>query len=61
MVQSLKKQDSSLGILDHEVLDTDLRCLGVHVGQELAVREGAVGAELVQDLGKWCGWHGDLT
>ncbi|GMF81222.1 unnamed protein product [Aspergillus oryzae] len=61
MVQGLQEENDGLGVLDHEVADADLRGLGVHVGEELAVREGAVGAELVQDLGEWCGRHGDLT
>lgn len=61
MVQGLQEEDGGLGILDDEVADADLRSLGVHVRQELAVREGAVSAELVQDLGEWGGGHGDLA
>jgi hypothetical protein len=52
VVQRLEEQDGSLRVLDGKVANVDFGGLGVDVGEEFAVREGSVGAELVQDLGE---------
>lgn len=61
MVQRLQEQHRRLGVLDGVSLNTDLLGLLADVGQELAVREWAVGTELVKDLGQRSGWHGNLA
>lgn len=53
MVQRLQKKDRSLDILDRIFTDVHFRCFGVDVGEEFPVRERAVGAEFVEDFGKW--------
>jgi hypothetical protein len=60
MVQRLEEQNRGLCVLDGEVADVDFGGLGVDVREELAVGEGSVSAELVQDLGEGGGGHGDL-
>lgn len=61
MVQCLQEQHGSLGVLDSVFLDTDLLGLFTDVGQELAVRERAIGTEFVENFGERGGWHGDLA
>lgn len=61
MVQRLEEEDGGLGVLDREFLDTDLLGLLADVGQELAVRMRAVGAEFVKNLRQRSRGHGDLA
>lgn len=61
MVQSPEEEDSGFDVLDNVVGYTDLFGGFVDVRQELALGQGSVGAELVENLGEGGLRHGDLA
>lgn len=51
VVESLQVENCSFLILSREFLNTELFGCSLDICEELAMRPGTVGAELVQDLG----------
>lgn len=61
VVESLEEENGCLGVFDGVFLHTDILGLFANVGQEFTLRTGAVGAELVENLGQRSFGHRNLA